>query len=58
MQMSESNALINDQISENVLKHTHAYLTYQFLEILFVAVATISQFYMIRRLVLGSTSVV
>jgi hypothetical protein len=50
--------MINDQISENVLKSTQAYMTYQLVEIVFVVVATISQFYMIRRLVLKGTSVV
>ena len=56
--MAENNAIINDQISENVLEHTQAYMLYQAVEIVFVILATVSQFYMIRKLVLGSTSVV
>lgn len=56
--MAENNAIINDQISENVLEHTQAYMFYQAVEIVFVILATVSQFYMIRKLVLGSTSVV
>jgi hypothetical protein len=50
--------MLNDQISDGVLKQTEAYMSYQMVEILFVALATISQLYMIRRLVLNNTSVV
>jgi hypothetical protein len=50
--------MLNDQISEAVLKHTEAYMSYQLIEIVFVILATISQLYMIRRLVINNTSVV
>ena len=53
----EHHAIFNRNIANNVLDHSRKYMYYQVFEILIVVVATVSQIFIIKRL-LTKTSVV
>jgi hypothetical protein len=46
----EHNALINENIAASVLLHTQSYMAYQIAEMAVIAIATLSQIFLIKRL--------